>query len=88
MLIKRVKMDDASDVWRFYIVDELSPYYEIREGPDTEKLIFCCDTLRRIVIGPGQEYPDGAKTITDAIKMDMEKRGYYEPDLDDAPWEN
>jgi hypothetical protein len=36
--IKHVKTSDASGVWRFYIEDELSPYYEIKESADNETL--------------------------------------------------
>lgn len=83
MLIKQVKSSDASGVWRFYIEDELSPYYEFEEGVSTGPITFCCDTLLRVI-----DFPDEAKTITEAIKMDMEKKGYREPNLDNAPWEN
>ena len=68
---------------RFYIEDELGPYFEFAEGADTGPITFCCDTLRRVI-----DFPDEAKTITEAIKMDMEKRCYLVPELDNAPWEN
>jgi hypothetical protein len=82
VLIKHVKQADGSIVWRFYIFDELSPYYEIKESAGNEALTFGFEDTERRVVGQMQGYPDGVNEIKEAIKTNMEKIGYPEQDLD------
>lgn len=82
MLIKHVRQDDGSIVWRFYIFDELSPYYEIKESVSVETLTFGFEDTERRSVGQMQGYPGGVNDIKEAIKANMEKIGYPEQDLD------